>query len=221
MKELLIYDVIGAGLYSEGVTPEHVHDQLKSSAGESILVRINSPGGSVWDGLSIMNLLKDYRGQVNIQIDGLAASAATLVALAGDSVVMASGSRFMVHEPWSGTVGNSEEHKKAAEELDDVAVDMANLYSKRTGKSHDEMRSIMKEETWMSASKAVSLGFADSVATEIEARSCKVPSAFGYKNESADAEQRELDADSSSARKAKLSHKIRSRKLDLTLSQMS
>jgi len=217
MAEILIYDVIGKGFFEDGVTPESVHAQIMEASGEDILVRINSPGGLVADGITIMNLLAGYSGSVDISIDGLAASAATIVALGGERVTMANGSRYMIHDPWGATVGNADEHAKSVERLNATANDMAELYASRIGGDADKVRAMMREEVWLSALEAVEMGFADGMAEGVKSLACKVPSEFGYRNTPKNWRQ---SSEKNTTGMAQIAANIRQRKIDLTRQQM-
>src|SRR5690606_35769460 len=124
-------------------------------------VRINSPGGDVFAGVSIMNMLKDREGEVTGIVDGLAASIASVIAMAGDKVIMNTGSMMMIHNAWSMAVGDSNELRKLADQLDKIGDSIIDVYATRTGLSKDELKAMLDAETWMGAEEAVELGFAD------------------------------------------------------------
>lgn len=181
MVEIHVYDVIGKGFLEDGVTAEGVRSELEAAGGGEVTVRINSPGGSAFEGVAIKNLLDSYEGTVNIKIDGLAASAASVIALAGQSVEMADGAMLMIHDPWDVTVGNEADHNSAATALGKVADSLAGMYSRRGNQDTTTFRDLMKEETWLTAEEAIELGLADSTSEETM-KACKVPPGFGYKN---------------------------------------
>ena len=151
--------------WGDEVTPEAFRNELRQMKGD-LLVHINSQGGDVFAGVTIYNALKDYskgKGKVTVKVDGLAASIASVVAMAGDEIVMSPGSMMMVHNPWSMGVGSAEELRKAADTLDEIKDAILPIYTERSGLSDEEVQDLMDNETWMTAEKAVELGFADVV----------------------------------------------------------
>ena len=160
--EILIYDVIGEDFWGEGVSGKGVKKQL-DDLGEisDISVRINSPGGNVWDGLTIYNLLKEHPAEVHVHIDGIAASAASFIAMSGDLISMGEGSMMMVHNPWSLAIGEANDLRKAADMLDKVGSQLVDIYTRRTGNKRDAVVDWMDAETWFTDSEAVENGFAD------------------------------------------------------------
>lgn len=136
--------------------------------GEEIEVHLNSPGGDAFDGVAIFNALRQHDGPVTIYVDALAASAASLIAMAGDTVIMGLGSMIMVHNPWMLTAGDADDHRKSAEMLDKLRDSYVSAYASKTGKSAEDLRDTLSEETWMTAEEAVSEGFADEVDEEAD-----------------------------------------------------
>ncbi len=137
-------------------------------AGDVALIRVhlNSPGGDVFEGMTMLNLLKAHSARVEVLVDGIAASAASFVAMAGDRIVMGEGSMLMIHNPMTIMWGNAAELRKQAEVLDKVAGEMAGIYAKRTGKSEDQARAWMDAETWFTGKEAVEAGLADELVAE-------------------------------------------------------
>lgn len=131
--------------------------------GEDVVMHINSPGGSAWEGTAIFQALSDYEGKVTIRVDALAASAASIVAMAGDEVIMGEASMMMVHSPWLLTMGNAEQLRKDADVLDKVQTAMIAAYMRQTDKTEDELNDLLDAETWFSAQEAVDEGFATDV----------------------------------------------------------
>jgi ATP-dependent Clp protease protease subunit len=164
--EILIYGEVGENFWTgEGITPKSIKKAIDSAgAVTDISVRINSPGGVAFDGVAIYNLLRAQGKPVSVKVDGIAASAASIIAMAGDTVAMGKGAMMMVHDPMLMTIGNAAEFRAAADLLDTVADSMADIYVARTGKPKDEVRSIMATETWLSAQDAVEQGFATELA---------------------------------------------------------
>jgi ATP-dependent Clp protease, protease subunit len=158
------YDVIGADFFGEGITVKSVSDALKS-AGEysKVTLRINSPGGDLFEGVAIYNVLRGLGKPVNVLVDGLAASAASLIAMAGDSIEMGEGSMIMIHNAMMLAMGNGTELRKAADVLDTVSASAADIYVSRTKLEKSDVTTMMDEETWLSAQEAVDKGFATAV----------------------------------------------------------
>lgn len=160
--EVLIYGPIGDDWLGDGVTASRFREDLEALGEvEDITVRINSPGGIVWDGVAIYNTLKEHPAEVLVHVDGIAASSASLVAMAGDVVVMGTASQMMIHNPWSFAIGDAEDMRKNAEVLDQIRDGMIEAYVAKTGLSSDEVRDMMDAETWMLADMAIDNGFAD------------------------------------------------------------
>lgn len=161
--EILIYEQIGAGFWSEGIGAKQFAKDLKDLGDiEELDIRINSPGGSVFEGLSIYNLLVQHKAEKTVYIDGLAASIASVIAMAG-RVVMPENATMMIHDPWSMAVGTAEQMRKEADVLDKIKVGLISAYRDKTGKTDDEISALMAEETWMNAEEALEMGFCDEV----------------------------------------------------------
>lgn len=159
--ELFVYNTIGEDWYGEGITPQSVANAIKE-AGEfsSITVHINSPGGASFDGVAIHNILRQQGVPVNVVVEGLAASAAFTVAMAGDSIKVCDGAMMMLHNAWSFTIGDAKEMRKMADLLDKVSGTMCDVYAKRSGLSAEDVQTLMDAETWLSPQEAVDKGFA-------------------------------------------------------------
>lgn len=159
-----VFDFIGSDFWAEGVTPRGFAAMLaKAGNAKRIVVRVNSPGGDVADGTTIYNLLRSEERTVRIEVQGLAASMASVIAMAGDEVVMAEGSLFMIHNPWSFAIGDAKEMEKTAELLDKIKSNMLDIYMRRANVSREKVAEMMDDETWMTPVEAVKYGFADSV----------------------------------------------------------
>lgn len=162
--------------FDDEVTPKIFRDELMGGEGD-ITVWINSPGGDCIAAAQIYNMLLEYKGNVTIKIDGIAASAASVVAMAGNKVIMSPVSMLMIHNPMTMAAGDTTEMKKAISMLTEVKESIINAYELKTGMSRDKIAKLMDAETWMDANKAVELGFAD----EILSRESSVkPSAMMY-----------------------------------------
>ena len=148
--------------FDDDVTPQLFKDELFSGDGD-VTVWINSPGGDCVAAAQIYNMLKDYNGNVTIKIDGIAASAASVIAMAGSTVLMSPVSMLMIHNPMTVAMGNVKDMEKAIEMLDEVKESIINAYHLKTGMSRAKISHLMDSETWMNAYKAVELGFADDI----------------------------------------------------------
>lgn len=154
--------------FDDEVTAKEFAEDLSALNGCDLKLRINSPGGDVFAAQAIYNQLKDYKGYVTVQVDGLAASAATIITCAGDTVIMPENALFMIHNPLTWAVGNAEEMRKTADNLDIVRDTIISVYLSRTKDkvTEDELKDMMDAETWLTADEAVNYGFADSVTDE-------------------------------------------------------
>jgi ATP-dependent Clp protease protease subunit len=158
--ELLLEGVIASSSWwGDEVTPKAFKNELKKHTGD-ITVRINSPGGDVFAGVSIYNALVEHDGKVTVKVDALAASAASFVAMAGEDIIMLPGSMMMIHNPWTLAVGDKDDLAKVVEMLEKTGESIASIYVARTGKSEEEIADLLAAETWMTAQEAVDLGFA-------------------------------------------------------------
>ncbi len=147
--------------FDDDVTPQLFRDELNSGSGD-ITVWINSPGGDCIAAAQIYNMLMDYRGNVTVKIDGIAASAASVIAMAGTKVLMSPVS-MMIHNLMTVAMGNTAEMQKAIEMLDSVKESIINAYEIKTGMSRTKLSHLMDAETWMDANSAVEMGFADEI----------------------------------------------------------
>lgn len=148
--------------FDDEVTPKLFRDELISGEGD-ITVWINSPGGDCIAAAQIYNMLLDYKGNVTVKIDGIAASAASVIAMAGTKVVMSPVSMMMIHNPMTMACGDTSEMEKAIAMLGEIKNSIVNAYELKTGLSRAKISRLMDAETWMDAGKAVELGFADEV----------------------------------------------------------
>jgi ATP-dependent protease ClpP protease subunit len=163
--EIVIYDEIG--LF--GVTAADFRDELKALGNPSqIQVRINSPGGNIFDGITIHNMLARHKAEKIVTVDGIAASIASLIAMAGDQIIMPENAMMMIHNPEGVVIGTSKEMRDLAAALDRARDGMVATYARRSGLEHDEVKAIMNEETWLTADEAVDRGFADAVVEPVK-----------------------------------------------------
>ena len=148
--------------YDDDVTPQLFKNDLYAESGD-VTVWLNSPGGDCIAAAQIYNMLKEYPDNITIKIDGIAASAASLIAMAGNEVLMSPVSMMMIHNPITAAIGNADDMQKAAAMLDEVKDSIINAYELKTGLSRAKLAHLMDDETWMNAVKAVELGFADGI----------------------------------------------------------
>jgi len=161
--DIWIYEEIGEDIWGEGIVAKQLVRDLAALDVAEIDVHINSPGGNIFDGEAIYNALRRHPAQVTTYIDGLAASIASVIALAGDRVVMAVNALIMIHDPFGYAVGNATELRQYAEVLDKIAGTIAAVYVAKSTMDEAEIRAAMLAETWMDAEEAQSFGFIDEI----------------------------------------------------------
>ena len=155
--------------WGDEITPQAFRDELEAEEGD-VTVWINSPGGSVFAAAEIYTMLKDYKGRITVKIDAIAASAASVVAMAGDTVLMSPVAMLMIHDPMTIAMGNASDMEKAIATLNQVKESIINAYVGKSGISRKKVAQLMSDETWMNAKKAVELGFADEILFEDKAK---------------------------------------------------
>lgn len=161
--ELFIYEPIGADFFG-GISATQVKNELRAAKNaKNLSIRINSPGGDVFDSYTILNLLKEHPATKSVSVDGLAASGASLIAMAGDTVTMAPASMMMIHEASAGAYGRAADLRALADVLDKLNGQLAGIYGERTGLDAETLAAMLNEETWLTAEEAVDHGFADSI----------------------------------------------------------
>lgn len=164
-SEIVIYAGIGQDYFGDGtmISAKQFSEELKKipETVKTLNIRINSPGGDVFDGISIYNRLKQHKAKKVVYIDGLAASIASIIALAGDEIVMGEGALYMVHLPWSWAMGNRNDLDNTINRLVDVEEQMIGIYSKKTKIPRSEIRALLEAETWMDSEESIDRGFAD------------------------------------------------------------
>ena len=164
--EIWLYDQVGEGFFG-GMSAKTFNDELnKLGKVDTINLRINSPGGSVFDGVAIYNTLKRHPARLEVDVDGIAASIASVIAMAGDEIRMAANSMMMIHDPYGMSMGNADEMRKTADLLDQIKGTIVDTYAKRTGETDSTIASMMTNETWMTADEAKRYGFADVITEE-------------------------------------------------------
>lgn len=160
-RTISIYEPIGADWMGEGVTVKRIAGALRKIGSGDVTVNINSPGGDLFEGLAIYNSLVEHPGDVTVKVMGIAASAASIIAMAGDRVEMGKGSFLMIHNAWGVVLGNRNDFRAAAQMFDQFDAAMAEIYHARTGIPEDEVSAMMDAETFMRASEAIDRGFAE------------------------------------------------------------
>lgn len=148
--------------WGDEITPAAFRDELEAEEGD-VTVWINSPGGNVFAAAEIYTMLRDHKGKVTVKIDAIAASAASVVAMAGDTVLMSPVSMLMIHDPMTIAMGNTRDMEKAIDTLNEVKESIINAYAAKTGLRRSRIAELMECETWLNARKAVELGFADAI----------------------------------------------------------
>lgn len=160
-NSISVFDVIGADWYGDGVTASRIAAALRSIGGADVTVNINSPGGDMFEGLAIYNLLREYEGKVTVKVLGLAASAASIIAMAGDEVQIGRGAFLMIHNCWVYAMGNRHDLQQIAAEMVPFDKAMNDIYGARTGLDAVTIDAMMNAETYIGGSDAVEKGFAD------------------------------------------------------------
>ncbi|WP_368903954.1 head maturation protease, ClpP-related [Providencia sp. 2.29] len=158
-----ILDVIGEDFWGEGVTAKRISAALRAIGNQDVVVNINSPGGDMFEGLAIYNLLRAHSGKVTVNILGIAASAASIIAMAGDEIQMGRGAFLMIHNCWAVGVGNRHDFAKLANDLTPFDKSMSDIYVARSGLPEETISQMMDNETYIGASDAIEKGFADSL----------------------------------------------------------
>ena len=162
--EISILDEIGMW----GVSSKEFIAELKQYAGQAITLTINSPGGSVFDALAIYNALRNSGGEVTTKVMGVAASAASLIFMAGDKRVMPENTFLMIHNPMTGAYGNADEMRDIADVLDKIAASLIGTYVNRSGLGEAEVKALLDAETWLNAADSVAQGFATDMEAEMK-----------------------------------------------------
>jgi ATP-dependent protease ClpP protease subunit len=168
---ITMFDVIGEDMFSgTGVTAKRISGALRSIGPRDVTVKINSPGGDMFEGIAIYNLLRDHPAKVHVQVLGLAASAASIIAMAGDEVTMGLGSFLMVHRSWGVVIGNRNDMLQAADTFESFDGALVDIYEARTGLKRTDIVKMMDAETFMAPSEAVDMGFADEIDDGLQAQ---------------------------------------------------
>lgn len=163
-----ILDAIGEDWYGDGWTARKMAAILRNIGDRDVQVNINSPGGDFFEGVAMYSLLRDHKAKVTVRVLGLAASAASVIAMAGDEIQISEVGFLMIHNAWAVAVGNRHDFREAADMLEPFDDAMVSLYAARTGKKKEVIQSWMDKETWFGGAKAVAEGMADSVISAVD-----------------------------------------------------
>jgi len=164
---IFVYDIIGADFFG-GVGAQQFARDLSQITASTIHLRVNSPGGDVWDGRAMMTALRQHKAKIIAHIDGAAASAATSLVMAADEVEITRGAEFMIHNAWTIALGNRHDFLSLSERLEQVDNEIVTDYNRRTGIERSELAELMDAETWFTAEEVVEKGFADRMVETVE-----------------------------------------------------
>jgi len=171
--EIWIYEMIGEDFWTGGgITAKNFQKELSEIKASQIDLHINSPGGQVDEGITIYNLLKQHKANITTYVDGWAGSIATIIALAGNKIIMAENGMWIVHNPSGIVMGNANDMRKTADVLDKIGETMVGTYASKTKKTDAEIKAIMDVETWMTADEAKEFGFVDEISGEMDMAAC-------------------------------------------------
>jgi ATP-dependent Clp endopeptidase proteolytic subunit ClpP len=160
---LLIYGTIGDDFWGDGNPAKGILEEISALDTDKLRIRINSPGGDVFDGMAIYTAIREFKGQKIVQIDGLAASQAAVIAMAGDTIEISPAAMMMIHDAWGMVMGNAQDARQFAEVLDKIDSQIASVFAAKTRKPIDELRLKMDSEAWFTAEEAVAYGLANSL----------------------------------------------------------
>jgi ATP-dependent protease ClpP protease subunit len=181
--EIFIYEDVGASFFGGVTAKDFAADLKKLGSVETINLHINSPGGDVFDGVAIYRQLADHKAKIVVHIDGVAASIASVIAMAGDEIHISESGFVMIHNASAVAIGDAGEMRRLADLLDTVSGTIADVYAARTGKNRDEIRTLMDAETWMTGKEALEMGFATSVVANLKVAARAIdPATHKFKN---------------------------------------
>lgn len=165
--DIYLYDEIG-NWWDETSAKDFKKELDEIGDVQTLNIYINSPGGSVFEGMAIYNQLKRHKAHKNVYVDGIAASIASVIALAGDRIVIPKNAFFMIHLPWAITWGSAAEFRRMADALDTIEDGILNVYEGHSSLTRDEIKQMMTDETWMTGEEALAHGFADELGEEVQ-----------------------------------------------------
>jgi ATP-dependent Clp protease, protease subunit len=186
VAEVLLYDQIGRDpFFGDGIDAAAFKEQIKAIKAKVMNLRINSPGGSVFEAAAMLAALDAWKGRIEVDVDGLAASAASVVAMGGDSIRMATNAMMMIHNPWGSVLGGTaEDMRSAADRLDKVRDQILNAYERKSKAGRANLSAWMDAETWFTGQEAVEAGLAHEVSEPARVAACAAPEVLvrlGYK----------------------------------------
>jgi ATP-dependent Clp protease, protease subunit len=164
---MYMYGSIGKGWFSD-ISAKDVRYKLNNLTAKTINIHVNSPGGDVFESIAIHNLLKNHKATINIHIDGLAASGASVIAMAGDKIIMPKNTMMMIHKAWTWASGNAEGLRKIANDLEKIDSAVTESYTSRFVGERTELETLLAEETWLTAAECKTFGFCNEIVDEIE-----------------------------------------------------
>lgn len=206
--EIIMYGVIGETWGGEGISAKNFSDELAKlpATVKNITLRINSPGGDVFDGITIYNRIKQHKAKVNVVVEGMAASIASIIMLAGDTIEIGTGAMVMIHLPWTWAAGNRKDLENTINRLVDVEDQLLNIYQKRVKKyTRSEIKLMLEKETWLDADQAIELGLID---TKLEDSYPVAASLIGQAKWLAKMPQIKTDVDNAKSKITELENKI-------------
>ncbi|GAB6423375.1 hypothetical protein bcgnr5372_28100 [Bacillus luti] len=165
--DMYLYGSIGSGWFAD-ISSSEIRRKLGNINAETIHVHINSPGGDVFESIAIHNLFKNHKATIIIHIDGLAASGASVIAMAADKVIMPKNTMLMIHKAWTFAAGNAEQLRKVANDLEKIDTAVTESYTSRFVGERSELETLLAEETWLTAEECLALGLCDEIVDEIE-----------------------------------------------------
>ncbi|MEC1778408.1 head maturation protease, ClpP-related [Schinkia azotoformans] len=165
--DMYLYGSIGSGWYAD-ISSKEVRDQLNNLDVSTINIHLNSGGGDVFESIAIHNLLKSHKAKIVIHIDGLAASGASVIAMAGDKVIMPKNAMMMIHNAWTFGAGNAKELRKIADDLEKIDTAVLESYTSKFVGEREELKQLLADETWLTAEEAKALGLADEIIDDIQ-----------------------------------------------------
>ncbi len=181
VAEVMLYGLIGSDFFGEGITAKEFRKELKAVKAKVLNLRINSPGGSVFEAAAMLAALDEHPARIEVDIDGIAASAASVLAMAGDTVRINAAGMLMVHNPHTMVIGGSAEMRKTADLLDSAREQLLDAYGRRKSVDRKQMGAWMDDESWFTGQQAVDAGLADSVTSGAAVAACIVPERLGYR----------------------------------------
>ena len=171
-NEIFLYGIIGQDFWGDGVDAEELVQDISKMDVKNIDLRINSPGGNVFDGLAIYNTLMSHKATVNVKVDGIAASIASVIAMSGDTIEMPENAMMMIHDPSGMAIGTSKDMRALADDLDKVKTGLVSAYRDKSNMDENVLAQMMDVETLLTAKEAVGFGLADKITEKINIQAC-------------------------------------------------